>query len=375
EAFEVEIEIAADFYSSLPHSLDTGKLYFAEFPRIAEGSLDVGVVVDPPLLRGTRFSIRRAGGTAQSPELPEAAENVYLRIFDNTPEEIRRLAAMLARDNEAETIEAIRAYLRSNFAYSLDVPKPPKNQHFLAHFLFELERGYCVHFATAFTILCRLNGIPARYVTGYLVRLPWQSGTARVTGLQSHAWSEVWLKGRGWSTVEATPAIAAAAAGAPAESEYGGGFDARALDGLTARQLNALRGGGPGTAAPKAADRMLFTAAGLGALLLIVAILSFVRGQRSSRRKKAFFPRSVRTLLKVCEKAGIPPPEKIGWIEWKRKLQSTGADSRGHSEYFAKRVLVVLYRQNGISRRDKKYFRLAAARLRASVADRGSGRL
>lgn len=375
EAFEVEIEIAADFYSSLPHPLDTGVLLFAEVPRVAEGSLDVGVVVDPPLLRGTRFSIRRAGGTPQDPELPAAAENIYLQIFDSIPEEIRRLAAALERDNEAETIEAIRAYLRSNYGYSLDVPKPPKNQHFLAHFLFELNRGYCVHFATAFTILCRLNGIPARYVTGYLVRLPWQSGAARVTGVQSHAWSEVWLEGRGWSTVEATPAISAAAAGAPAEGEYGGGFDARSLDGLTARQLNALRGGDSGTAALKAPNRMLFTAAGLGALLFIYGILSFVRRQRSSRREKAFLPGSVRALIKLCAKDGIPPPEKIGWIEWKRKLQSTRVDSRRHSEFFVQRVLVVLYRKNGISRRDKKYFRLAASRLRASGADRGSGRL
>ena len=333
------------------------------------------MVVDPPLLRGTRFFIRRAAGTPLASELPAAADNIYLQIFDSIPEEIRRLAATLERDNEAGTIEAIRAYLRSNYGYSLDVPKPPKSQHFLTHFLFELESGYCVHFASAFTILCRLNGIPARYVTGYLVCLPWQNGAARVTGLQSHAWSEVWLEGKGWSTVEATPAIAAAAAGAPAESEYGGGFDACALDGLTARQLNALRGGGPGTAAPKAVNRMLLAAAGLGALLLILAVLSFVRGQRSSRREKSFLPRSVRALIKVCEKDGIPPPEKIGWIEWKRKFQSNRADSRRHSEYFVRRILMVLYRKNGISRRDKKYFRLAAARLRASVADRGSGRL
>ena len=54
------------------------------------------------------------------------------------------------------------------------------------------------------TILCRLQGIPARFVAGYLVR-PVPVGHAVVTGKMGHAWTEVYLKGFGWLTMDATP--------------------------------------------------------------------------------------------------------------------------------------------------------------------------
>jgi transglutaminase-like putative cysteine protease len=76
-------------------------------------------------------------------------------------------------------------------------------------FLFNTRKGFCAHFASAFTTLMRAAGIPARVVTGYqggeYNRL---GGYYIVRQSDAHAWSEVWLKGRGWVRVDPTAAVA-----------------------------------------------------------------------------------------------------------------------------------------------------------------------
>ena len=75
---------------------------------------------------------------------------------------------------------------------------------FLDYLLFESGRGYCTHFATAFVLLARAEGLPARYVQGYAVdtngerELPVYSSMA-------HAWPEVYFDGVGWIPYEPTP--------------------------------------------------------------------------------------------------------------------------------------------------------------------------
>jgi hypothetical protein len=75
-------------------------------------------------------------------------------------------------------------------------------------FIFNTQRGFCEHFASAFTFLMRAAGIPSRVVTGY------QGGYYNRVGdywvvrqSDAHAWSEVWLKGRGWVRVDPTAAV------------------------------------------------------------------------------------------------------------------------------------------------------------------------
>jgi transglutaminase-like putative cysteine protease len=75
-------------------------------------------------------------------------------------------------------------------------------------FLFDTKRGYCEHYASSFTVLMRLAGIPSRVITGY------QGGEINpidnyMTLRQSdaHAWSEVFLGNKGWVRVDPTAAI------------------------------------------------------------------------------------------------------------------------------------------------------------------------
>ena len=70
-------------------------------------------------------------------------------------------------------------------------------------------RGFCEHFASAFTMLARAANIPARVVTGYQGgELNPMNGYLLIRQSDAHAWSEVWLDGRGWMRVDPTAAIA-----------------------------------------------------------------------------------------------------------------------------------------------------------------------
>ena len=75
---------------------------------------------------------------------------------------------------------------------------------FLDDFLLEKRKGYCTHFATAFTLLAQSQGIPARYVHGYCVPVS-KPGDVAVTASMAHAWPEVYIKNIGWIPFEPTP--------------------------------------------------------------------------------------------------------------------------------------------------------------------------
>ncbi|MGO5114969.1 transglutaminase-like domain-containing protein [Candidatus Avoscillospira sp. LCP25S3_F1] len=88
--------------------------------------------------------------------------------------------------------------------YNLNTPLTPEGEDFVDYFLNESHQGYCVHYASAGTLMLRYSGIPARYVTGYLTKIP-ASGKVEVLDSDAHAWVEIYLDGYGWYPVEMTP--------------------------------------------------------------------------------------------------------------------------------------------------------------------------
>lgn len=61
-------------------------------------------------------------------------------------------------------------------------------------------RGVCQDFAHLLIALCRSQGLPARYVSGYF----YDPALPPETVLASHAWAEVFLEGRGWLALDPT---------------------------------------------------------------------------------------------------------------------------------------------------------------------------
>jgi len=122
-------------------------------------------------------------------------------------------ATELARkwSNQSSSVEqvvgkALTYFRREEFFYSLQPPllfDDPVDE-----FLFETRKGYCEHYASAFTVLMRAAGIHARIVVGY------QGGEYNsidnyfiVRQSDAHAWSEVWYPDRGWQRVDPTAVI------------------------------------------------------------------------------------------------------------------------------------------------------------------------
>lgn len=99
----------------------------------------------------------------------------------------------------------IAEYVANSTPYSLDTPAMPRDEaDFASWFMRESPTGYCVHYATATAVLLRQAGIPARYVTGYLV--PAKAGQAvTVREKDAHAWVEFFVPGVGWMPLESTP--------------------------------------------------------------------------------------------------------------------------------------------------------------------------
>lgn len=108
---------------------------------------------------------------------------------------------------DLEKLRAIEKEL-SSFSYTQTPGELPDRVitagDFLDYFLLESRQGYCVHFATAFVLLARAEGIPARYVQGFCVPLE-EDGTATVLSSMAHSWPEVYMEGVGWIPFEPTP--------------------------------------------------------------------------------------------------------------------------------------------------------------------------
>lgn len=105
-----------------------------------------------------------------------------------------------------EKAQAIAAYVRSSARYDLRTEAMPSygRKDFAKWFLEDSDTGYCVHFATAATVLLQAEGIPARYVTGYMVQVQ-ENCVSLVRSCDAHAWVEYWLPGFGWTILEVTP--------------------------------------------------------------------------------------------------------------------------------------------------------------------------
>ena len=121
-------------------------------------------------------------------------------------QELGRALRQKHADDEGIIAEMLGMF-RRNFVYTLEPPL--LGEHPVDEFLFSTRSGFCEHYASAFAVVMRAAGIPTRIVTGY------QGGEMNALGnylivrqAEAHAWTEVWLKGRGWVRVDPTFAVA-----------------------------------------------------------------------------------------------------------------------------------------------------------------------
>lgn len=109
----------------------------------------------------------------------------------------------------ARTSDLIQSEFEEHTVYDFEPGPTPAGKDFAEYFLFENQRGFCVHFATTAVLIYRMYGYPARYVQGYAIPpsafrpLEDRSFQADVTGEMGHAWCEVYHGGE-WIRKEHT---------------------------------------------------------------------------------------------------------------------------------------------------------------------------
>jgi transglutaminase-like putative cysteine protease len=148
---------------------------------------------------------------ARLAKLPQVYGSQDLSRYLQLPEMPARDRALSARITAGmtkpyEKLEAIQAELSRRCSYDLEAPFQPNNQDAVDFFLFDSKAGSCDQFASAFVVLARLNGIPARLVTGYASGdyNPF-TGYYEILAEHAHAWAEVYFPSYGWVAFDPTP--------------------------------------------------------------------------------------------------------------------------------------------------------------------------
>jgi transglutaminase-like putative cysteine protease len=141
--------------------------------------------------------------------LSDRLRGIETRLPDGANPRTRQLSHEL-RAQHPDDMDFVAAVLQmfaqQPYFYTLTPPKLADDS--VDRFLFESKRGFCGHYASAFAVLMRAAGIPARVVTGY------QGGTFNrfsdywiLRQSNAHAWDEIWIDGRGWVRIDPTTAI------------------------------------------------------------------------------------------------------------------------------------------------------------------------
>ncbi len=383
-----QIEVLADFYPAIPHTLDTHAVSVRDRDRLVfdRPGEAIGYSLRDPLLYGERITLYRE--PVRVPDDPPGS--IYLEVASGTAAEIRELAERLKGPTASDSIVNTLRFLRDEFEYTLEPPQPQERSDFLTAFLFDHKRGYCVQFATAFTVITRLQGIPTRYVTGFLVQPPPLDDMLAeidglgefdvaltpdviVTGYSSHAWPEVWLPEHGWRTIEATPPMQPYGY----ENHFFDRWESVRNEGRTVQQLQQVLQTESAEPQPEPSfalslpDLPTWLPAWLIALPAIALVTVYTKRSLRPAGDAAQFRSAVKKLRARSVRAGYPRPERLGWTRWAQRADN-GANR------VAQVILAVSFGGRAPSQRDVQLVRrftrkrIASRTRRNGASDRSS---
>lgn len=166
------------------------------------------------------LSLSQYNGYYQLVEDYALLTDFYTQIPTDVNEQLANATSVIkeyAKQNSASYPESILHYFKDSnlFSYTLQPGEQNPNTDFTLYFLNDTHKGYCVHFASSATLLLRSLGIPARYVEGYVIAPSNFSGghydentgnyTIEIPESNAHAWTEYYVKGKGWKVLDPTP--------------------------------------------------------------------------------------------------------------------------------------------------------------------------
>ncbi len=175
---------------------------------------DLQWVADRPFTDLTRYSAESFTAFTHGPLRSQASLQDYVTLPPGFNPRTLQLAADMRREPRlqtaggAELVNAVMDRLRTG-GYSYTLEPGVYGQNTADEFWFDRKEGFCEHIASSFVILMRALDVPARIVTGY------QGGEVNnidgfwtIRQSDAHAWTEVWMAGRGWVRVDPTSAVA-----------------------------------------------------------------------------------------------------------------------------------------------------------------------
>ncbi len=169
------------------------------------------------LFRSSEYVVESSYSVAYVEELQEAGTQYpawirdrFLQLPATLPQRVQDLAIQITTGAQTpyDKAAAIEQYLRQNYVYDQLVGEPPAGADAVDDLLFESKRGYCSHFASAMTVLCRAVGVPARLATGYTSgEYDEEARVYVVLESNAHAWVEVFFPEYGWVEFEPSPGV------------------------------------------------------------------------------------------------------------------------------------------------------------------------
>ena len=170
-------------------------------------------LTDRPITDLVRYTVQSYTDFTHGPLIYQLGLQDYLNLPPGfNPRTLQWAAELRAKvggieDANVKLVEKVMDQLRTGgYTYTLDPGLYGSNS--ADEFWFDRKLGFCEHIASSFVILMRALDIPARVVTGY------QGGERNavdgywvVRQSDAHAWTEVWLSGRGWVRVDPTSAV------------------------------------------------------------------------------------------------------------------------------------------------------------------------
>lgn len=175
------------------------------------GSADLEGVIEPDatvtVVSSVLVTSEETLAAADGP-IPAAVRERYTALPASTSGRIFALAHDIVAAADAETpyqkARAVERYLETTKNYSLTVDRPAGE--IAEAFLFQMEAGYCVYYATTAAVLLRAVDVPTRFVVGYTPGTHIGEDRYVVRGLHAHAWIEIYVPNHGWTKIDPTPA-------------------------------------------------------------------------------------------------------------------------------------------------------------------------
>ncbi len=172
-------------------------------------------------------TLDQAALTGEAAARPATIDRSFLEVepgrFPLMEAEVARVVEELVpparQDRPYQVAKTIQDYLRGElrlpdrrpFVYDADVSDVYSDgtcdPALVPDCLVSVRRGFCQQFATTMVMMLRSQGIPARYVQGFLPGEPEGPSSYLVRAAAAHAWVEAWFDGVGWVRFDPTPLV------------------------------------------------------------------------------------------------------------------------------------------------------------------------